>query len=108
MPTEHARERLKHAVGILVDEPGPICERLLTAYVSHLATLDTSELPHSVAAELERIKIELSESEVPGDTGTASGQVRAMDDRQASRTARKIYEMFLESLEMGPYDHEHD
>jgi hypothetical protein len=107
MPTENARERLKRAVGILVDEPGPIRKRLLTAYASCLATLDSRELPHRVAAELERIKIELSESEVPGDTGTASEEVRAMDDEQASRTARKIYEMFLESFEMEPINHEH-
>jgi hypothetical protein len=107
MPTENARERLKRAVGILVDEPGPIRERLLTAYASCLAMLDASELPRSVAAEMDRLKIELGESEVPGDTGTASGEIHAMDDEQASRTARKIYELFLEAFEMEPINHEH-
>jgi hypothetical protein len=97
MPHRDARERFKLAVGILADEKGRIKDRLLTAYVSQLATLDPhADLPPRMVPQFDRLKIRLNESEVVGDRGNASLKIKALSEDEASDVAKQIFSMFLD------------
>lgn len=97
MTSESTRERFKQAVRILADEPGTIKQRLMIAYVSQLSQIDAAhELPEQMIDEFDRLKVVLSEDEVVGDRGKPSQELERMSDEDASKLARRVFEMFLE------------
>ncbi len=97
MSTENTRQRFKDAVGILVDEPGDIKQRLMIAYISQLSHVNAKrDLPEHMVSALEGIRFTLTIDEVEGDRGTVSKELKKLSDDEASQLARQVFEMFLE------------
>ena len=96
MSLEIGRQRFNLAVRCLVDEQGPIKERLLVAYVSQLSAINTDvDLPGEMGAQFGAIKIRLGEDQVQGDRGNAASQLEKMSDAEACKIADDIFAMFL-------------
>jgi hypothetical protein len=107
MITANARERFKNAVGILADEKGGIKERLMIAYTSQLSRIDPNrELPDRFVSEFDGVKFTLTTHEVDGDRGTVTKELKKISDDDASRIARRIFDMFLEVHDLKETNHE--
>lgn len=102
MSIEDGRERLKRAVGILVDENDRIKERLLVAYASQLSLIHRSEdLPEHLMGDFAELKNAVSDADMPYGLGEhASEKIKAMTEEEASRYAQKIFSMFLRMFEL--------
>jgi len=102
MTRENAHQRFKKAVGMLVDEKGPIKERLLIAYASQLSEVDQNhDLPNTLVSEFDRVKYALSDAEMPYGYGEhAAKKIDDMTDEEASEMARTIFALFLKLHEL--------
>ena len=97
MSLETGKQRFTNAVRCLVDEPGPIKERLLIAYVSQLSAIDpVQDLPGELGSQFGTIQVRLGEDQVQGDRGSAASQLKKMSDETASEIAGEIFSLFLD------------
>jgi hypothetical protein len=107
MTTDNARARFKNAIGILVDEPGGIKQRLMIAYISQLSRIDPNQdLPERLMPQFDRIKFTLMTDEVSGDRGAVSKELEKISDDEASQIARQLFDMFLELHDLKETSHE--
>lgn len=96
MTHENAKNRFTKAVKCLVDERGPIKERLEIAYVSQLSQIDPStDLPADMVTEFDTMRIRLGEDQVQGDRGNAASQLNKISESEASKIAGRVFSMFL-------------
>jgi len=104
MSIETGREKLKKAVGILVDEKDRVKERLLVAHASQLSGIDQNhDLPESMIADFDQVRYALSDAGMPYGYGEhAAKKIHDMTEDEASELARKIYSMFLKLHELEP------
>ncbi len=97
MSLETGKQRFTNAVRCLVDEPGPIKERLLIAYVSQLSAIDpVQDLPGELGSQFGTIQVRLGEDQVQGDRGSAASQLKKMSDETACEIAGEIFSLFLD------------
>lgn len=93
---EQVTRQFTQAVQCLVDESGPIKERLLIAYVSQLSQLDPqTDIPEAIASDFRTVRMRLSQDEVVGDKGNAASLIEEMTQREASEIADSIFSIFL-------------
>jgi len=106
MAFENARERFKKAIGVLVDEKGPIKERLLIAYASQLSQVDhLHDLPAALADQFDELRYMLSDAEMPYGYGEHTAKkLHEMTDDEATELARSIYSIFLKLYELEPQE----
>src|SRR5512143_3855679 len=98
MSLDDGRERLQHAVQILVEEKDRIKQRLLVAYASQLSLIDPRhDLPQELTNNFYSLRNALSDAEMPYGLGEhAAEKIQAMSDDEASELAGKILSLFLE------------
>ncbi len=104
MALEQGRQRLRKAVGILVDEKDRIKERLLIAYASQLGHIrPDDDLPEEMVAEFDKLKFALSDAEMPFGFGEhAAKKIHDMSEEEASDLARTIFSLFLRLHDLAP------
>ncbi|MCA9028192.1 MAG: hypothetical protein KDA86_23480 [Planctomycetaceae bacterium] len=96
MKATEIHERFAKAVGILVEEPGGIKDRLMIAFISQLSEIPVPvDLPEPFAAEFDSISFEIDSDGRRGDEGTVSKELKNISTDEASRIARRIYGLFL-------------
>jgi hypothetical protein len=97
----NARERLTRAVGILVDEPGRVKDRLTTAYASQLSQIDRhADLSEHAASEFDLLRYALSDAEMPYGFGEhATKKIADMSEEEATQLAKRIFTLFLQSCD---------
>jgi hypothetical protein len=89
----NARERLSNALESLVDTE-PIRDRLQTAAIT-LLPLRVEDFPEGEPRELyEQIRADLEKVSGTPDQGHIEATIRAMDDEQAVRVARRVVRLF--------------
>ena len=89
------KDRFKKAVECLVDEAGPIKERMLIAYASQLSSIDPMvELPPEMIEEFAGIQISIGQDQVPGDKGNAASQLVKLSDTETMEIAKTVFSLF--------------
>ena len=97
MSLETGKQRFINAVRCLVDERGPIKERLLIAYVSQLSAIQPEEdLPSEMLSPFTMIKTRLDRFRRQGDRGNAASQLEEMSEDEACAIAGDIFTMLLQ------------
>lgn len=95
MSLETGKQRFTNAVRCLVDEPGPIKERLLIAFVSQLSAITSNEdLPPAMVQPFDKISIRLNQDQVVDDRGNPASQLKKMSDKEACEIAGELFVMF--------------
>lgn len=91
------KEHFTKAIGILVDEPGRINDRLLVAYSSQLSGVNPRrDLPDALVVEFDEIRYALSDADMPYGYGErAAKKLHDMSEEEASRLARRLFNLFL-------------
>ena len=96
MTHDQAKRLFRKAVECLVDEGGPVKERLLIAYATQLSRIAPSELPPKMVSGFDGFQVKLGQDEVVGDRGNAAAEIAKMSDAEASDIARAVFAMFCD------------
>jgi hypothetical protein len=86
-------ERFREATVILAG-CGPVKQRLLEAYQSHLAGLPTEELPRDLRSSFASLEAALHHSPRLGSLDAVSASVRKMSEHDAGLHAQAIVRIF--------------
>lgn len=97
MTYHEVESAFQRAIGILVDEPGRIKERLLVAYASQLSAVHPrDDLPAPLASEFCAVRYALSDEGMPyGYAEHAAKKLDAMPEAEACELARKLFDLYV-------------
>jgi hypothetical protein len=91
---DYLREKLNAAVGYLATSAEPIQHRLQAAWVGALGRLTAEDFADQDERErFERIDVDVTKLNAPGDVGQGPVSTAAMADRRAEQVAREIVEL---------------
>ncbi|MAT72482.1 MAG: hypothetical protein CMJ58_23515 [Planctomycetaceae bacterium] len=92
------QQRFAKAIGILVDDPGRVKDRLLTAYGSQLSAIDPRrDLPEALVTQYDEIRYALSDADMPYGYGErAAKKLHDMSEDEAGQLARRLFALFLQ------------
>lgn len=84
------RDAAEHLVG-----PGPVKQRLCTAYVQHLRDMEVDALPDDLAASYRALATALSTAQPTGGLGAVEVTIRKMSEADASQHAAAMLDLYV-------------
>ena len=87
-------EQIRRAVLVLVG-PGAVKQRLITAYLEHLRSVDETALPDDVCLEFSALQSAFSCVKAAGGLSAAEVAVRKMSEQDAAAHAARIVAIFV-------------
>jgi hypothetical protein len=83
-----------HSATCMLVGAGPVKQRLIDAYRTHLAALRASELPEDIRAGFESLNAALHSVHAAGGLSAPEVAVRKMSEKEAADHAASILDMF--------------
>jgi hypothetical protein len=91
------------AVRILVGA-GPVKQRLIDAYRSHLASLHDKDVPEALRSRLVAVRAAMHAAHATGGMTAPEVSVRKMSEKEAAEHAVRILEMYAQLCAMNEAD----
>ena len=83
-----------HGAALLLAGAGPVKQRLLSAYKTHVSGIDVEHLPRELRAEFNALTAALTAGRAVGGLGVVEATVRKLSDGQAASYAARFIALY--------------